>query len=159
MSELSNLKATVKRQSTPGSLLLILCAALLFGPRAWDTVVGEPWVDNNLSVIINSGGDTVVEDYIFTKDVVHGSRANTVENTDGEVVCSTEHYNTWQGERRRFWHLPAFVSCAERPANFRVCSRFTISSPSGRTRAFGPFCSPYTLVDEAPVANRGTGAQ
>lgn len=147
MSELANLKATVRRQSTPGTLLLILCGAMLFGPRAWDTVVGEPWINNNLSVAINSGGTTVIEDIIQTKDVVYGVRANTVENVDGEVVCSTEHYNTWQGERRRFWHVPAFVSCAVQPENFRVCSRFTISSPSGRTRAFGPFCSPYTVVE------------
>lgn len=144
MAEMVNLQATVKRQSTPGSLLVIAIALIAFGPRLWDTVIGEPWIDNSLAVVETSVGRIVVEDTTVTNESVSGLRANTVESEDGTVLCSTEHHNTWHGERKRFWQIAAFTNCAPPTESYRVCSRFAISSDSGRQRQFGPFCSGLT---------------
>ncbi|MBI1620033.1 hypothetical protein [Aquamicrobium zhengzhouense] len=148
MSEMSNLRATVRRQSTPGSLVLLICTALVFGPRVWDYIIGEPWIDNQLMIVENSSHEIIVEDLTYTKEPVHGLRVNTVEADDGDILCSTEHHNSWHGERKRFWRLGAFTGCAPQQESFRVCSRFSVSSGSGRTRLFGPFCSPYMAASE-----------
>ncbi|MCZ0963903.1 peptidoglycan-binding domain-containing protein [Paracoccus benzoatiresistens] len=33
------------------------------------------------------------------------------EKEDGAVYCSTEHHNSWIGERKQFWRIEAFVRC------------------------------------------------
>lgn len=144
MSELANLKATYRRQSTPGSLILIVCAAVVFGPRVWDTVRGEPWIENQLVVAQNSGGGVVVEDVTKTASNVHGLRFTSAEAEDGTVICSTEHSDVWLGENKRFWRLTAFIGCDQPREPYRVCSRFSVRSESDRRRGFGPFCSPLT---------------
>lgn len=148
MGDLSNLRATVRRQSTPGSLVLLVCAALVFAPRAYDYIIGEPWIDNSLMIVENSTHEMIIEDVTLTKEPVHGLRVNTVEDEAGGILCSTEHHNSWHGERKRFWRLGAFTGCALPKESYRVCSRFSISSGSGRTRLFGPFCSSYVAVSE-----------
>lgn len=144
MAELPNLRDTVRRQSTPASLLLIVCAAIVFGPRIWDTLRGEPWIDNQLVVVQNSGGGIVVEDQTKTTSPVHGLRFTSAEAEDGTVICSTEHSDIWLGENKRFWRLSAFIGCVQPREPYRVCSRFSIRSESDRRRSFGPFCSPLT---------------
>ena len=149
MGEMSNLRATIKRQSTPGSLVLLICTALVFGPRAWDYLIGEPWIDNQLMIVENSSHEMIVEDISYTKEPVHGIRVNTVEDQEGGILCSTEHHNSWHGERKRFWRLGAFTGCGTPTETYRVCSRFSVSSGSGRTRLFGPFCSSYVAASVA----------
>lgn len=151
MADLPNLRATVRRQSTPGSILLIICAAAVFGPRLYDQVRGEPWIDNQLVVAQNSGGGIVIEDQTRTKAAVHGLRFTSAEAEDGTVICSTEHSDVWLGENKRFWRLSAFIGCEQPAEPYRVCSRFSIRSESDRRRGFGPFCSPLTKpFDDRP---------
>lgn len=144
MSELTHLKQTYRRHSTPGSLLILAMVVVMFGPRLYDTIRGEPWINNQLTIVENSTGNVVVEDLTFTKEAVNGVRVNTVEGEDSEIICSTEHHNTWHGERKRFWQLEAFTGCPQPTVMYRVCSRFSISSSSGLTRQFGAFCSGLT---------------
>lgn len=144
MAELSNLRATARRHSTPGSLVILLCAVLVFGPRLWDAIRGEPWIDNHLTVVQNSGGGVVVEDVTVTNAPVQGLRFTSAETVDGTVLCSTEQTDIWLGEAKRFWRLPAFTGCDQPQEPYRVCSRFSIRSESDRRRSFGPFCSPLT---------------
>lgn len=144
MSELSNLKAAYKRQNTPGTHLVLIMAAIAFGPRAYDTIIGEPWISDSLAIVQNSTGAIVVEDITHTNEAVSGVRVNTVESESDEIICSTEHHNTWHGERKRFWQIDAFTGCAQPKEMYRVCSRFAVSSNSGRSRQFGPFCSGLT---------------
>lgn len=155
MVKFPNLEASLQRQSTPGSLALLLCAFIVFGPRTWDYLIGEPWIDNKLMIVENSSHELVVEDLTYTKSAVQGIRVNTVESDEGDILCSTEHHNTWHGERKRFWRIGAFTGCASQQESFRVCSRFSISSGSGRTRLFGPFCSGYTTGAEASSSHSG----
>ena len=144
MAELAHLRATVRRQSTPGSVAILVCALIVFGPKLYDTIIGEPWIDNTLTIVENSNGEVVVEDLTLTNDTVYGLRVNTVEDTNGNVICSTEHHNSWFGERKRFWQYLAFTGCPTEPSvSFRACSLFSIASDSGRQRMFGPFCSGY----------------
>lgn len=144
MADLPNLRETWRRQSTPGSLVLIVIAAVIFGPRMWDAMRGEPWIDNALVVIQNSNGGIAVEDQTRTLSNVHGLRFTSAETVDGTVICSTEHSDTWMGEAKRFWRLSAFIGCEQPAEPYRVCSRFSIRSDSDRRRVFGPFCSPIT---------------
>ncbi|MGA0615963.1 hypothetical protein [Paracoccus sp. KR1-242] len=151
MGDLAHLRETFKRQSTPGSLVLIMCAAVVFGPRAWDTFRGEPWIDNHLLIAQNSGGGIVVEDQTKTNAPVHGLRFTSAEAEDGTVICSTEHSDIWLGENKRFWRLSAFIGCEQPVEPYRVCSRFSIRSESDRRRSYGPFCSAMTKpFDDAP---------
>lgn len=145
MSRLPNLTATLRRQLTPGSVVLLACAAIIFGPRAIDTIRGEPWINNEVTVVINSLGELVIEDVTFTNETVRGLRTNVVESEDGSIRCSTEHHNSWTGERKRFWSFTAFSSCLPPATPYRLCSRFSITSKSGRFRQFGPFCSALTV--------------
>lgn len=148
MAELSNLRSTLRRQSSPGSLVILVCAALVFAPRAWDHITGEPWIDNSLSVYESGSGAVVVEDLIHTREAVYGLRVNTVEGENSEVLCSIEHHNSWHGERKRFWRIEAFSGCEPQQTSYRVCSRFSVQSGSGRTQGFGPFCSPYVAATD-----------
>ncbi|SCX88099.1 hypothetical protein [Paracoccus tibetensis] len=141
MAKCTHLAAAIQRHTTAGSLLLLMFSVIIFGPRLWDTIRGEPWIENKLAIVQNSSGAIVVEDAILTRGAVHGLRANTVEAEDGSVLCSTEHHNTWLGERNRFWRIQAFTGCPPPSDPYRICSRFVIASDSGRQRYFGPFCS------------------
>ena len=140
----THLSAAIHRHTTPGALLLLMFAALIFGPTLWDTMRGEPWIENRLAVVQNSTGAIVVEDLIVTRGAVHGLRVNTVEMEDGSVFCSIEHHNTWEGERNRFWRTEAFTGCALPQSPYRICARFSVASDSGRQQYFGPFCSGIT---------------
>lgn len=144
MAELANLRATARRHSTPGSFVILLCAALVFGPRAWDTIRGEPWIDNRLVVAQNSNGGIVIEDVTRTNAPVHGLRFTSAETQDGTVICSSEHSDVWLGETKRFWRLRAFAGCDQPREPYRVCSRFSVRSENDRRRSYGPFCSPLT---------------
>lgn len=141
MARCSNLADTFRRHTTGGSLLVLFMAAWALGPGLWDTIRGEPWIDNNLTVAQNSAGALVVEDITQTKGPAHGVRVNTIQAADRSVICSTEHHNTWNGERKRFWRIEAFSNCPTPSEPFAVCSHFSISSQSGRHRYYGPFCS------------------
>lgn len=144
MAKCTHLAAAIRRHTTAGSLLLLMFSGIVFGPRLWDTIRGEPWIDNRLAIIQNSNGDIVVEDLTVTRGAVHGLRANTIESEDSSVLCSTQHHNTWLGERNRFWRIAAFTGCHPPPDPYRICSRFVVTSDSGRQRYFGPFCSGLT---------------
>ena len=144
MANCSNLAATYRRHTTPGSLLMLFFAVYILGPGLWDTVRGEPWIENQLTVVQNSTGAVVVEDLTRTRGPAHGVRANTVEDSRGEVHCSSEHHNTWLGERKRFWRIEAFARCSPPLEAFKVCSRFSVASDNGRQRYYGPFCSGLT---------------
>lgn len=154
MAELANLQDAMRRQTTPGSVALLLCAAIVFGPKVYDVIIGEPWIDNVLTVVENSSGQVVIEDLTLTRDTVYGLRANVIEDRNGGVVCSTEHHNSWSGERKRFWQYAAFTGCSNPPTeSYRACSLFSIASDSGRQRRFGPFCSGYVagaMAKDAP---------
>lgn len=144
MARCTHLAATFRRHTTGGSLLVLFMSAWVLGPGLWDTVRGEPWIENHLTVVQNSNGAVLVEDITRTKGPAHGVRANTIQAADGSVLCSTEHHNTWIGERKRFWRIEAFARCSPPPEVYRVCSHFAVSSDSGRHRYYGPFCSAPT---------------
>lgn len=143
MENLVNLRAAIRRQTSPGSLALLVMAMVLFAPRTWDFIRGEPWINNQLSVIEKTDGRLIVEDKIQTHDEVQGLRANTVETKDSSVICARDHRNSWQRQRNRFWRFEAFAGCTKPSEPFRVCSFYTLSSNSGRLNRFGPFCSEY----------------
>lgn len=147
MTRLPHLSASLHRQCTPGSLALLACAMILFGPRLVDHVLGEPWIDNELTVVVASTGGVAIEDIVTTTKTVRGLRSNSVEGQDGSILCSTEHHNSWLGSRKRFWSFRAFSGCNQPGEPYKVCSRFSISSKSGRFQQYGPFCSKVT----APV--------
>lgn len=144
MGKCTHLSQALRRQFSPGSLLLLLFAAIVFGPQSFDWARGEPTIANHLAVVTNSQGVVLVQDVTQTRRPVSGVRANTIEREDGAVVCSTEHHNTWRGERNRFWDIRAFTSCAAPAYPFKVCSNFAVQSDSGRQRYLGPFCSSLT---------------
>ncbi len=144
MGDLTNLRGAVQRHSTPGSLVILVCAMIVFGPRIWDTIRGEPWIDNQLTVMQGSTGAILVEDLTLTRGTARGVRINTIEDEGGAILCSAEHHNSWLGERKRMWRIQAFVRCSPPIDIYRVCSRFSVASDSGRQRYFGPFCSGVT---------------
>ena len=150
MSECKHLRATVKRQLTPGSLALMLLAAITFAPRLIDTIKDEPWIANELIVARNSDGIPLVEDRITTNAPVFGQRATFAVSEQGTVICGTGHTNAWRGESKQFWRLSAFIGCPQPSEPYRVCSAFSLTSGSGRHRTFDPVCSPLTQ----PVAQR-----
>lgn len=142
MTDLPNLKAAAIRHTRPGSIALMAFALLLFGPRIWDTVRGEPWIDSRLAVIETSTGNVIVEEHIRTNQPVHGRRYSSAEAEDGTVICSEDVSATWIGTTARFWRIDGFAGCLPQEP-FRVCSSFALYSDSGRNRHLGPFCSPF----------------
>lgn len=145
MARLASVEAMARRQFTPGSMILLLIAFWVFAPRVWDTIIGEPWISSEMRVVINSASGATVEDLTLTSARVYGSRTVYVEDASGEVLCSTEHFNTWMGERKRFWRFKAFTDCEVPNEVFRICSGFSLTSEvSGRHRRLGPFCTPLT---------------
>lgn len=157
MSELSNLRATARRHWTPGTFVILVIAAIAFGPRIWDTIRGEPWIDNQLMLAQNSGGALIVEDVTRSNAPVHGMRFTSAESADGTVICSADHSAIWHGEAKRFWRLNAFIGCETPSEAFKICSRFSVRSESGRRRSYGPFCSPLSQPpSEVPEASNAT---
>lgn len=146
---MSNVRAMIERQTTPASLILLLMALYVLVPPAWDWVRGEPRVANKLSLFVNSQNEIMVEDVVTTPSDAHGVRANILEDTDGSIICSASHQNTWRGERKKNWTLPAFAGCNFTPmVPFRVCSKWGVESNAGSRRDFGPFCSEFIFPTE-----------
>lgn len=150
MDKCNHITSTLKRHGVAG-LWATIFAAMVFGPRIYDTIRGEPWINNELAVIQNSSGQIIVEDIVTTRNHVAGVRANTVELDSGEVICSTEHHNAWLGQRNRFWSFGAFSGCTPPNEPYKVCSRFSITSGAGLSRFYGPFCSPVTILTAQPA--------
>lgn len=144
MGKCTHISQAMRRQFSPGSLLLLLFAGIVFGPQSYDWIQGEPALTNHLAVVTTSQGAVLVQDVTQTRRPVYGLRANTIEREDGAVVCSTEHHNSWRGERNRLWEFRAFTSCAAPAYSFKICSNFAVQSDSGRQRYLGPFCSSLT---------------
>lgn len=137
-----HVKAMLQRQFAPGALILLLIAAASFTPRLLDVIRGEPWIGNELAISLNSSNLYIVEDFTYSPGAISGVRSNIVEDESGSIICSHSEVSTWIGERKKFWHLPAFAGCYATPiVPFKVCSKFTVESESGRRRDFGPFCS------------------
>lgn len=136
-----NTRAMLRRQSTPGAIVLIVMALIVFGPKLLDVYRGHPWIESKLIVVELTNGRLVVEDTTYTTGSASGVRANTVESDVGEILCAYNHYNTWLGERKRNWTMEAFSACAVPKQPFRVCSRFHVESDHGRRGSFGPYCS------------------
>lgn len=145
MDKCVHVQEALRRHGSPGSLLLIVLALIIFSPRIWDTVRGEPALTNVLTIVTKSDGQVVVQDLTQTRSPVHGVRAAVIEAEDGSVICSTEHHNTWTGERNRFWRISAFTGCPVPDRPYRICSGFAVESASGRQRYLGPFCSPFAV--------------
>lgn len=137
----NELRATLARQTTPGSMALLALAVIFFGPRAWDTIIGEPQISARLIVTVNRDGDYGVEELIRTNHMVQGTQLVRVEDADGGVLCSRPIRDFWSGEIKRFWHFAAFTGCARPDEPFRVCATFTVSSESGRRRQFPAVCT------------------
>lgn len=148
MGKLEHVRAAAERHTSPGSLVLLLLTLIVFGPRTWDAVRGEPNIENRLAVVQNSAGETLIHDLTLTNQPVSGLRANIIEDSSGAVLCSQEHHNTWHGERNRFWQFSAFTGCPEPKVDYRVCSTFAVHSESGRQRFLGPFCSALSAPPE-----------
>lgn len=148
MGKCMHLNDAVRRHSTPGSLLLLLFAFIVFGPKTIDALRGEPNLENHLAIITNSAGEQIVQDMTRARSPVYGVRAIVIEADDGSVICSTEHHNTWQGERNRLWRISALTSCNTPDQPYRICSHFSVQSDSGRQRFLGPFCSPVSVPGE-----------
>lgn len=145
-SELTNIQSCIKRHAVAGPGLLIL-AALLFGPRLFDMVRGEPWIQGTLSVFQSSDGRYLVEDSVTTNHPVYGDRQITLETGDGTVLCSSRWSGAWEATTKRNWSLTALAgaNCDLQPVEpFRVCSTFSLTSGSGRARSFAPYCSKLT---------------
>lgn len=154
MGRFTHVSEALHRHSSPGSLLLILFAVILFGPRTWDAVRGEPSIENQLAVVVTSSGDVLIQDVTMTNQPVSGLRANMIEAEDGAVICSTEHHNTWSGARNRYWAFTAFTSCQPPAQPFRICSTFAVEASSGRAKFIGPFCSPLSTPPETITTMR-----
>jgi len=144
MSSCTHIKGALRRHGSPGTFLWVMLFLIIFGPRTFDAATGEPDLINDLAIVQDSIGDVLVQDVTRTRRPVYGVRSVTIENDDGNVICSTEHHNTWTGERNRFWRLSAITGCAVPAVPYRVCSAFSVRSDSGRQRYLGPFCSPVT---------------
>lgn len=144
-NDLTNLKAMVHRHTTPMALGVYILFAILFFPRLWDLAMGEPWVDNRLSILKTSEGSYLIEDTIVTRSSVYGDRQITLEDPDGVVLCSARWSGAWQATSKRNWAMSALTGNCQLPTGiFKVCSRFSIYSQSGRHRTFDPFCSEPT---------------
>lgn len=125
--------------------MLLGLAAVLFGPRAWDAVIGEPHINARLTITMNRDGDYGVEELIRTNHMVQGTELVRVEDADGGVLCSRPIRDFWAGEIKRFWHFEAFTGCERPDEAFRVCATFTVSSDSGRRRQFPASCTALTV--------------
>lgn len=148
---MSNIRAMLRRQTAPGSLVLLLLALYLVTPRFVDYLRGDPWINSSMGIFINSNGEYMIEESVYTPSASVGVRANVIETEDGSILCAGDHHNTWRGERKRNWTLPAFAACNMTPiVGFRVCSKFNVESVSGRRAEFGPFCSSFIY----PAAKR-----
>lgn len=133
----------MRRHNAAGTFLLLGIAAIAFGPKSWDAIMGEPFVMSSVSILETSAGSVLVQEETRTPGPIAGVRSNTLENEQGEILCAREQVNSWQGDLKKSWHLPAFVGCGEPVGLYRVCSLFAVQSPSGRSGMFGPFCSGY----------------
>lgn len=139
---MSNVRAMIHRQTTPASLVLLLMALYILVPPTWDWVRGEPRIGNKLTLFVNSYNEVMVEDVVTTPSSSHGVRANVIEDEAGNILCSVSHQNTWRGERKKNWTLPAFAGCnITVMVPFRACSKWNVESNAGSRRDFGPFCS------------------
>lgn len=146
--DLPNLRCMAKRHTTPGAIAIYLLFLILFLPKVWDTARGEPWINNNLVVIRTTDGRYLVEDTVSAKSQVYGDRQITVELVDGTVVCSSRWSGAWAATSKRNWRMSALMGNCEPPREvFRICSRFSLFSQSGRHRTFDPFCSPETQLE------------
>lgn len=146
-----HVKAMLQRQSAPGAIVLLIMALTFFGPRVLDYIRGEPRIANDLMITLSSNQEYVVEDIVSTPGVTTGLRANVVEDASGGIICASSHINNWLGDRKRIWRLSAFANCYATPiVPFRVCSKYTVESDSGRRRDFGPFCSPMVYPEIIP---------
>ena len=145
-SDLEHLKCALRRHSTAGTRGILILSMILFGPRVWDYVQGEPWITGSLSVVRASDGRYLIEDSITTNNPVYGDRQITLENRDGTVLCSSRWSGAWEATTKRNWDLAALAgsNCHTPKEPFRVCSTFSVSSQSGRHRSFAPICSALT---------------
>lgn len=152
-NEFCHLRSMVNRQTTAGSLGIVCIALLMFGPRTYDYIRGEPWIDNQISVLRSTDNAVVVEDTIITNTAVYGDRQVVVEDKDGETLCSSRWAGAWNETSRRMWLLPAFVGGCQVPESpFRVCSEFSVYSGSGRHSFYNAFCS--QVYDPTITENR-----
>lgn len=153
MPEMHNLKGTVRRHSNPGALMLLVLSLIVFGPRVWDGIRGEPWISNELSLFQTSTGEFLVEDIIKTNNPVYGDRQITIEAADGTTLCSSRWAGAWNATSRRNWSIPALAGgCSAPNEPFLICSSFSVYSNSGRHRLYSSFCSPLTV---SPNLNTG----
>lgn len=157
MGNATHIRDAIRRHTSPGALLLLLFSLIVFGPRLIDAARGEPWIENELGIIINSAGEPVVRDVTITRNPVIGLRANTIEDENAQVICSTEHHNTWVGERNRLWQISAFTGCPPPGVPYRICSSFSVTSEAGRAARLGPFCSTFAYPEPALQAMRLPG--
>lgn len=150
--DLPNLRCMAKRHTTPGAIAIYLLFLILFLPKVWDTAWGEPWISNELMLTRTSQGGYLVEDTVATRSLVYGDRQLTIEAPDGTVICSSRWSGAWTATSKRNWRLGALMGNCEPPSGvFRICSRFSLFSQSGRHRVFEPFCSPETSVEPQSV--------
>lgn len=145
-----HLRAMVRRQTGAGPILMALLCVILVGPEAIDWARGKPWLNSTIAIVTTSTGEQIIEDVVIALGETRGERDNYVETEDGRIVCVSSHLHTWQGEKKKNWSFPAFVNCTPPNAPYRVCSNFSVKSPSGLRRDFGPFCSPifYPETDQ-----------
>lgn len=141
MDESRSFQAVKSRHCTPGSLLIIAIALYVFIPKAWDTIMGEPWINNTLEVAVSATGNVIVEDSINTRAAVHGSRLVYIEDAS-EVSCAREYHGLWDGQSKRFWRFNVLTGCEAPKGDFKVCTSFALTSDaSGRKKLMGPFCT------------------
>lgn len=140
MSDGRHIRAFVRRHTSPGALMLAALAVLFFGPRLLDVAQDVPRLENELTVVLSTTGQPVVQDLLRVNDRVSGARTRFARSADGHILCSHEVSNTWAGEMRRNWRVSAFAGC-QPTEPFEVCATFDVSSGSGRRKQFGEFCS------------------
>lgn len=153
-NDLENLRRALKRQSTAGTRAILFLALIMFGPRAYDYAIDEPWITGSLSVLRSTDGRYLVEDTVITNNPVYGDRQILLEASDGTVLCSSVWSGSWDATTKRNWDLSALAgaSCQVPEDNFRVCSIFSVYSQSGRQRSFAPICSPET--NQNPIVEK-----
>lgn len=140
----NKLRETWVRQTTPGTLLLLGLAAIMFGPRAVDTVRGEPFIEAKLTLTLNRTGEYGIEEHIKTDDLVVGLETVRVEDGGGGLICRSQIRDFWDGERKQYWPFHVFTGCDVPAEAFRVCASFSIRSEAGRQRQFPPSCTSLT---------------
>lgn len=151
MAELTNLRRTVRRHTSPGSVLILMAALFMIGPRLVDEVRGVPWIENDMEIILSDTGRYIVRDEVRSRRPAYGDREMLLEGAGGHGHCVKTWAASWDGVNQRDWDLrdvAGSAGCVLPDTAFRICATFSVrSATSGRHGSFGPFCTGWVTPE------------